>query len=186
MPLSQKLTASFRDWSASFLAPFRLQVNKDEPPFWADIVRERTLALLYDAMHENGNIGTSTHPLDHVHNWGLASRALECVDRQEHGRLSVHHICKELGCTTRALQYAFQTTLDLTPLQYVLTRRLHLARRELLSVSSGPSSVTKAAANQGFQNFGRFSHYYQVLFGELPSDTLRRREVVMFRRNGKL
>jgi hypothetical protein len=46
MPLSRELAASFRDWSGSFLAPFREQKELAGDPYWAGAVRERTLALL--------------------------------------------------------------------------------------------------------------------------------------------
>jgi AraC-like DNA-binding protein len=178
MPLSRELAASFRDWSGSFLAPFREQKELAGDPYWAGAVRERTLALLSEALHENGNVGIGTHPLNHVQGWALAVRALEFIDRREHERLPVRDIGSEMGCTTRALQSAFQATLGVTPLQYVLARRLHLARRELLSIRNGPPSVTKAAAEQGFMHFGRFSHYYQCLFGELPSSTVQRARMI--------
>jgi transcriptional regulator GlxA family with amidase domain len=51
---------------------------------------------------------------------------------------------------------------------------------------NGPPSVTQVASDQGFMHFGRFSQYYRSLFGELPSDTLRRREIGASRHNPKL
>jgi AraC-like DNA-binding protein len=178
MPLSPRLSATFRDWSANFLAPFRSQKDLTADPYWSGAVRERTLMLLHEAMHENGNVGIGVHPIRHAQGWTLVARALECIDRREHDRLSVHDISKEMECSTRALQFAFHSSLGVTPLQYVLARRLHLARRKLLSIRNGVPSVTKAAADHGFVHFGRFSRYYQCLFGELPSGTVRRAQMV--------
>ena len=179
MHLSPQLAGSFRDWSSNFLAPFRLQNNNlAADPFWAGTVRERTLSLLYEAMHENGNVGVEAHPLKRLRGWELAVRALEYIDRHEHERLSVRSISEDMGCSTRALQSAFEMTLGVTPLRYVLARRLHLARRDLLFISNGASSITKAAANNGFMHFGRFSQYYRVLFGEFPSNTVQRARII--------
>jgi len=36
------------------------------------------------------------------------------------------------------------------------------------------TSVTNEAARWGFLHFGRFAQEYRALFGELPSETLRR------------
>lgn len=185
MQLSPLLTASFREWSANFLAPFRgSDLARD--PYWSGVVRERTLGLLYEAMHENGNVGVEAHPLSHVQGWNIAARALDCIDRHAHERLPVHDLSGVVQCTPRSLQTAFQAALGVTPTQYMLARRLRLAQRELLAIRNGPPSVTKAATEQGFTHFGRFSGYYKALFGELPSETLRRREIAVSRRNGKL
>jgi AraC family transcriptional regulator, ethanolamine operon transcriptional activator len=178
MPLSPKLAATFRDWSANFLAPFRSERSLTADPYWSGAVRERTLTLLHEAMYENGNVGIGMHPIRHIHGWTLVARALECIDRRGHDRLSVHNISNEMECTTRALQSAFRSALGVTPLQYVLARRLHLARREILSIHNGAPSVTKAAADSGFMHFGRFSQYYQCLFGELPSSTVQRARAI--------
>lgn len=48
--------------------------------------------------------------------------------------------------------------------------RLNGARRDLLAGSTTGDAVAK----WGFWHWSRFSHDYRALFGERPSDTLRR------------
>jgi AraC family transcriptional regulator, ethanolamine operon transcriptional activator len=70
----------------------------------------------------------------------------------------------------RTLQNAFLRVLDMSPLAYVKAVRLKQAREAL----KRSQSVTEAATACGFWHFGHFAHDYQTLFGERPSDTLRR------------
>ena len=58
----------------------------------------------------------------------------------------------------------------MSPLAYVKAVRLKQARQALKQARS----VTEAATACGFWHFGHFAHDYQALFGERPSDTLRR------------
>jgi transcriptional regulator GlxA family with amidase domain len=55
-----------------------------------------------------------------------------------------------------------------------LPPRLQLVRDELLR-SDAEVNVTTMALRYGFSHLGRFSAYYRATFGEMPSETLRRR-----------
>jgi AraC family transcriptional regulator, ethanolamine operon transcriptional activator len=48
-------------------------------------------------------------------------------------------------------------------------------RKALLAASHGTTTVTAEALDWGFWHFGEFSRAYKECFGELPSDTLRRK-----------
>lgn len=84
--------------------------------------------------------------------------------------LTVADICSEAGVSRRALQYAVQESLGLSPVEFLRIVRLNGARRAMKSVNS----VTEAATLWGFWHFGRFAHDYRSLFGELPSETFQR------------
>lgn len=174
LPLSQQLVAAFRAWAANFLAPFPSPQNLVGDSYWAGAIRERTFALLAQAFIEYEYAHVETPLRNHAHGWTLATRALDYIDHRGHERPTVPEISQAMGCTTRALQSAFQRTLGVTPFQYVLARRLHHVRSDLLLRTNGPPVVTRAAVNYGFLHFGRFSHHYRRLFGEFPSDTVKR------------
>jgi methylphosphotriester-DNA--protein-cysteine methyltransferase len=59
------------------------------------------------------------------------------------------------------------------PTTYLKMRMLHQARDMLKNSDPCATSVTKIAVGLGIWELGRFSHDYQMLFDELPSETLR-------------
>jgi AraC-like DNA-binding protein len=89
--------------------------------------------------------------------------------------LQLTDLCRAAGVSERALQYAFKEVMGLTPVNYLVRIRLHRARRALLAASHRTSTVSAVALEWGFWHFGEFSRAYKACFGELPSDTLRRR-----------
>jgi AraC family transcriptional regulator, ethanolamine operon transcriptional activator len=83
---------------------------------------------------------------------------------------SVGDICQAMGVSRRTLQSAFQAAWGMGPLAWLTTMRLNAVRRRLKSVDH----VTDAATEFGFWHFGHFAGHYQALFGECPSQTLKR------------
>ncbi|MFM8885114.1 MAG: helix-turn-helix domain-containing protein, partial [Chthoniobacterales bacterium] len=63
------------------------------------------------------------------------------------------------------------------PHAYVLRRRLNQARNVLLREDAAERTVTEIALGLGFSELGRFSVRYREMFGESPSETLRRRSL---------
>jgi AraC family ethanolamine operon transcriptional activator len=106
-----------------------------------------------------------------VARYDLAVRALALMDASDQEPLALGTLAQRLGTTPRAIQYALKSALGVGPYQYLLDRRLQRVRRELLHHHT---TVTAAAFEHSFENLGRFSSQYARLFGERPSDTLRR------------
>jgi AraC-like DNA-binding protein len=95
------------------------------------------------------------------------------VEQDPHAALFVPEICAAIGVSARTLLTCCQEHLGMGPKQYLLRRRLHLARRALRERKPGTATVTEVFAQYGFWHFGRFAGVYQSMFGEKPSDTLR-------------
>ena len=85
--------------------------------------------------------------------------------------LSVAELTAMLQVSRRNLQYAFNETLAVNPAAYLRIERLNRVRNVMGQVSS----VTEAATRFGFWHFGHFAAEYRALFGELPSETFRKR-----------
>jgi AraC-like DNA-binding protein len=89
--------------------------------------------------------------------------------------LYVSDLCRVAGVSERTLEYAFKEIMGLTPMTYLMRLRLHRVRQALLAATQESTTVSAEALNWGFWHFGEFSRAYRQCFGELPSDTLRRK-----------
>ncbi len=87
---------------------------------------------------------------------------------------SIETICDSIGCSRRALQYAFQAVLGISPLTYFRALRLMAVRRAIVSGRRGDGNVHDIASRYGFSHLPRFARYYAQMFGELPSQSLPR------------
>ena len=105
----------------------------------------------------------------------IAGVAREFIDAAKTEPLTVLDICRALNVSRRALQYSFIQIYRVPPLTYLRIVRLGRARRDLLEADGSDITVSRIAIHWGFYHLARFSQYYRQHFGELPSDTLRRR-----------
>lgn len=88
--------------------------------------------------------------------------------------IAVADIAAAAGVTPRALQYAFRSHYDTTPLGYLRGIRLERAHSELLDAVAGDgSTVAGIALRWGFSSPGRFAAAYQRRYGQSPIHTLR-------------
>ena len=90
--------------------------------------------------------------------------------------LSILDLCNHIGASRRKLQYCFQETLGINPVAYLRALRLNAVRRELRD-SPHEHGVQEVAARWGFWHLSRFASDYRTLFGETPSQTLRRHQL---------
>jgi len=87
--------------------------------------------------------------------------------------ITVPELCTATGASRRALQYAFEETLRLSPVTYLRVMRLNRVRSEL--IAQAHATVGDIAARWGFWHPSRFATEYRQHFGELPSATRARR-----------
>jgi transcriptional regulator GlxA family with amidase domain len=78
------------------------------------------------------------------------------------------------GTSTRSLLRAFQNRRGTSPMAFRRRRRFEAARRDLFFADRGETGVTIVAGRYCFDHLGRFAVEYGALFGESPSETLRR------------
>ena len=88
--------------------------------------------------------------------------------------ITVGRLCEIAGVGARSLQAAFAARRGMSPMRFVAERRLAEARGRLLR--AGPDGdVTGIAVDVGIGHLGRFAGLYREVYGESPSQTLRRR-----------
>ena len=88
--------------------------------------------------------------------------------------LYLTEICAAIGVAERTLRGICEDHLGMGPIRFLALRRLHLVRRALQQANCAKTTVTRVATDHGFWELGRFSVAYRALFGETPSETLRR------------
>jgi AraC family ethanolamine operon transcriptional activator len=104
----------------------------------------------------------------------IVSRVRELVMATPDAPLTVLDVCHAVGTSRRKLQYCFEEVLGTQPSCYLRAVRLNAVRRELRRHSLATASVGDVACRWGFWHLSRFAAHYRQLFGELPSDTLKR------------
>ncbi|MFI8481019.1 AraC family transcriptional regulator [Pseudomonas sp. NPDC078700] len=89
--------------------------------------------------------------------------------------ISLEQLAQVVRISPRSLYALFDRHLGTTPKHYIRNRKLEKVHDCLTDPASKVRNVTEVALDYGFLHLGRFSESYKNTFGELPSDTLRRR-----------
>ncbi|CAO3356254.1 helix-turn-helix domain-containing protein [Azospirillum melinis] len=90
--------------------------------------------------------------------------------------VQIRDLCRELGLSRRTLDRVFQEHLGMGPKTYLRLARLSAVRARLSETAPVETSITNVALDYGFFELGRFSVQYRQMFGETPTQTLRRRK----------
>jgi len=88
--------------------------------------------------------------------------------------ISIQDLTQAAGVSGRALYEGFRRFKGSSPMACLRSIRMHALRKELLE-GEDTDDVTLLAQRWGFFHLGRFASNYQKIFGEKPSQTLKRR-----------
>lgn len=137
-----------------------LQIHQEE---LEDMVYEAMLSVIDTADVPCGRPSASV----------LVRRAIEIFESS--GRfLRMAAIYRSLNVSPKTLQNAFRTVTGLSPRTFFQNVMLNRAREAFLREDAGQGKVTAIASGLGITELGRFAVRYRALFGESPSETLRR------------
>ncbi|WP_375389120.1 helix-turn-helix transcriptional regulator [uncultured Amnibacterium sp.] len=101
-------------------------------------------------------------------------RAVSYIDEHLQEPVTLADVSVASRLSVRALQDGFRRHLATTPMGYLRKARLDAARLELSASDPARQTVAAIARRWGFAHLGRFAKDYQDVFGEKPSETLRR------------
>jgi AraC family ethanolamine operon transcriptional activator len=87
---------------------------------------------------------------------------------------TVDDLCNIADTSRRTLEYSFRDYFGTSPKRFIKALKLNAARNDLLAGSYGSERVVEIASGLGFTHMGQFSTDYRHMFGEKPSETLRR------------
>jgi AraC family ethanolamine operon transcriptional activator len=133
--------------------------------------RDTLFEELYQTLGLHG--GRCRHP-SFSERANLVRRFERLVDARGEDRPSIPELALALGLGRRTLELAFRDYIGLSPARYLAVLRLNAVHRELLNACEDNQRVADLAARHGISHLGRFAGDYRKMFGELPSDTLRR------------
>ena len=104
----------------------------------------------------------------------LLNQFIGLIDEQIDEQLRLRDLYMEIQVSDRTIQNLFKEFTGLSPKSYISGRKLYKVHRQLWHAQNSEQSITEIIANVGFWHMGQFAADYSKLFGELPSQTIRR------------
>jgi len=138
--------------------------------------RELEFVLPADLLHAIAHGSTGHERVGSRFRNVVVDRVLDYVAAFPKQPLTVGDVCRVAGASERTVQNGFFERFGLRPKAYLRDRRLNGARLELRTSDPHGTGINQVAHRWGFWHLGQFARDYRTLFGELPSDTLRRRK----------
>jgi AraC family ethanolamine operon transcriptional activator len=139
--------------------------------------RDALRDMLLDVIASNCMAGLSSPrpSLTYIDRHRLVKRVHDFAVAHQDDPISIPQLCRAFHVSRRTLQYAFQEVCSVSPAAYLRILRLNGVRRALRAPERSFLDVQDLAAQWGFWHPSQFACDYKKLFGERPSDTLRRR-----------
>lgn len=103
-------------------------------------------------------------------------RILQFIEDNLKQDISVEQLAQLAHSSPRSLYALFERHTGTTPKSFIRQKKLEQIHCSLSDPASRVRNITEVALDYGFLHLGRFSESYKSAFGELPSETLRRRE----------
>ena len=133
---------------------------------------ENFLPLLIDTI--GAGIRQKKPPIKTLRRYSLVKKAEEIAQSYIDKPLTLKQLCEELETSSSALAYGFQDIFGLSPMAYIKIQRLNGVLRALKNADIDTTMVMQMAHKWGFWSAGHFATDYYEMFGELPSETLRK------------
>lgn len=134
-------------------------------------IKEITLLMAADLI---GDLLNKKSLLNESPDKKLVFRAEEIMESQCENIVTIQEISDKVFTTPRNLQKAFKKHRNYTPLQFLKEQKLMKAN-QILKDPYTQSSIKNVAIGVGIFDINRFGKYYYDRFGELPSDTLKKK-----------
>jgi len=156
--LSDRLSAAFRTAKASY------------DPDAAELFNFSAAAVILNFLAKNK---TQVSPSSLSVRRRVLLTALEYLADEDALPLTVSELCTKIGVSAPTIYRAFHEEFGVGPKYYIQIRRLSGVRQHLLASENG-ESITDIANRWGFWHMGQFARDYRKMFGQLPSESLKR------------
>ncbi|UVJ41790.1 AraC family transcriptional regulator [Pseudomonas sp. LS1212] len=132
---------------------------------YAQIVASKMLSLMKNNV-SRGNLGSQSVTFEAIADY---------IERNLKQDICIDELARQANVSLRSLYGVFERNARTTPKHYIRQKKLERVNACLSDPSCNVRNVTELAMDYGFLHLGRFSEIYRNQFGELPSDTLKRR-----------
>ncbi|GLP96056.1 helix-turn-helix domain-containing protein [Paraferrimonas sedimenticola] len=154
---------------------YKLSSNSDWnaiiDPGHAAQIRIDLLRLLSDCLTRNVPNQTDSAPSKR---FALVNRTIahiSALEDSELAKLSIDDLSNQVAASRKTLLRAFNDVLGINPSKYL--NNVKLAKAHAL-INTGQHQITQVGLKFGYSKPGYFAEQYQLLYGELPSQTLKR------------
>ena len=173
LQLSRHLAAGLRRQRARICRP-RLAETKPKILSHSEVARAIEQGLIQTLVTCLTTASAVTYGYAKRRHAGIMVRFEEVLAEHLSRPLQMPELCALVAVSDRTLRSCCAEFLGMSPVQYVLLRRLEAVRRALRDANPRNANVAVIAHRFGFDELERFSETYQATFGETPSVTLQR------------
>ncbi|MBB5764855.1 helix-turn-helix transcriptional regulator [Methylorubrum rhodesianum] len=99
--------------------------------------------------------------------------AIDYIEAHLATPLRLADVAAAAGVSVRMLQMSFKRELSMTPVEFIIERRLQHVHRDLCRESHRDTSIAELGRRWGFAHMSDFAQRYRRRFGCAPSDTRR-------------
>jgi AraC-like DNA-binding protein len=132
---------------------------------YAQIIVSKMLSLMKTNVMRS-SLGSPSATFEVIADY-IARHLKQDIDSEE--------LARQAQMSLRSLYGLFERNAGTSPKNYIRQKKLERINLCLSDPTCNVRNVTEVAMDYGFLHLGRFSDSYRKQFGELPSDTLKRR-----------
>ncbi len=143
-------------------------------PAAATAVEEELLQTVFTALEVSARAIDRHIGRPQVSRTRVIAQCLELIDATQGQPLFIDDLCTATQVSERTLRNIFQEYFGVGPMRLLKVRQLREIRSALLKGDPVLDTVTGIASRFGVWDFSLFARNYRALYGEAPSQTLRR------------
>ncbi|KWV60401.1 hypothetical protein AS156_28810 [Bradyrhizobium macuxiense] len=140
-----------------------------------EVARALEQDMIHAVIHCLTGDGTESSSRARSNRTALMTRFETALRKSVGQKITLPDLCAEIGVAERTLRMCCHEFLGVSPMRYLLLRRLNKARAALRRADASTTSVARIAREYQFSELGRFAATYRAAFGEAPLTTLQRK-----------
>lgn len=140
-----------------------------------EVARALEQDMIHAVIHCLTGDGTESNSRTRSNHTALMTRFETALRKSVDRKITLPDLCAEIGVAERTLRMCCHEFLGVSPMRYLLLRRLNKVRAALRRADASTASVASIAREHQFFELGRFAATYRAAFGEAPLTTLQRK-----------